>query len=338
MPASRTPEVTKDPDARRSFAHGENCFRAYLAGGSVRFLEEAKNNFDAALRRDDRFHLARLYLGITLTQLRDSDDSIPMLQKLRESGVEFDGQVGLQLAYAHLKRYEDEDFRAAERELEAVANMSLEREQLDPHLQAQAMRVFLYAVMAGRMKDKIQRPHYAQLAVRLGDALLKDIPKSGENTANAALFDIFNGLGIAWMRIGQFGWPGFPNQEDSFQKSESYYQRALSVRPNAAPVLQNLGQLRDIQSKASTDSAHGERVLKLRREAWDFFKRSIEINDQDRFPFYSLAKIVVDDRRRADALDLIEIARTKPGAVKEEELDEVRQSALRLPEATDAKR
>lgn len=330
MTVTKNPEATRDPDARRSFAHGAHCFRAYLAGGSVQFLEEAKTDFAAALRRDDRFHLARFYLGITQTQLRETEESIPELLKLRASGVDFDGQVGLQIAYAHIRRYRDDGYRTAEQELKTVAARALEQKQSDTYLQAKAMEVFLYAVMAGRMDDKTQQPHYAGLAVVSGEEQLKQgVRGSKERITRAVLFDIYNGLGIAWMRIGQYGWEGFFDRVTSLKRAEGYYQQAQSVRPNAVPLLQNLGQLRDIQSDFA---GRPEMARNLRREAQEFFERSLELNDHDQFPFYSLAKIAVKDGRRADALTLIEIGRAKPGAVKDESWNKVLQAALKLPE------
>lgn len=330
MTVTKNPEATKDPDARRSFTHGAHCFRAYLAGGSVRFLEEAKTDFAAALRRDDRFHLARFYLGITQTQLRETDEAIPELLKLREFGVDFDGQVSLQIAYAHIRRYRDDGYRTAEQELKTTLVKASQEKQSDTCLQAKAMEVFLYSVMAGRMHDEAQRPHYAALAVSSGEEQLKQgVGGSNERITHGVLFDIYNGLGIAWMRIGQYGWEGFPDRITSFKKAEGYYQQAQTVRPNAVPLLQNLGQLRDIQSDLA---ARPEMARKLRREAQEFFERSLELNDHDQFPFYSLAKIAVKDGRRADALTLIEIGRAKPGAVKDESWNEVLKTALKLPE------
>jgi hypothetical protein len=314
----------------RSFTHGAHCFRAYLAGGSVRFLEEAKIDFAAALRRDDSFHLARFYLGITQTQLRETDESIPELLKLREFGVDFEGQVSLQIAYANIRRYRDDGYTAAEKELKAVAAEAPEHKQFDACLQARAMEVFLYSVMAGRMEDKSKRSHYAELAVASGEEQLREgVRGSNERITRAVLFDIYNGLGIAWMRIGQNGWQGFPDRVASLKKAEAYYQQAQAVRPNAVPLLQNLGQLRDIQSEFAEES---ERSRNLRREAQEFFERSLEINDHDQFPFYSLAKIAVKDGRKTDAQTLIEIGRSKPGAVRDESWKEVLQAAMNLPD------
>jgi hypothetical protein len=330
MTVTRNSEGTKDPNAKRSFTHGAHCFRAYLAGGSVRFLEEAKTDFAAALRRDDSFHLARFYLGITQTQLRETDESIPELLRLREFGVDFDGQVSLQIAYANIRRYRDDGYSAAEKELKTLAAKASEQKQSDTFLQARAMEVFLYAVMAGRMEDKTKRPHYAGLAVASGEEQLeRGVRGSSEKITRAVLFDIYNGLGIAWMRIGQNGWQGFPDRITSMKKAEGYYQQAQTMRPNAVPLLQNLGQLRDIQSDFAEEP---ERARTLRREAQEFFERSLEVNDHDQFPFYSLAKIAVKDGRKTDAQTLIEIGRSKPGAVKDESWNEVLQAAMKLPD------
>src|SRR5882757_11176900 len=131
------------PEARRSFMHGERSFRAYLAGGNVQFLQDAKANFLQATRRDQNFDLARFYLGITQTQLRETNQSIPTLTELQNAGATFEGQVGLQLAYAHVKAYEDQHYAAAEAELDKVIEDAASRKVDGLRLQAEALKVFL---------------------------------------------------------------------------------------------------------------------------------------------------------------------------------------------------
>lgn len=323
---------TASPEARKSFVHGERSFRAYLAGGNVQFLEGAKTNFLQAIRSDAQFNLARFYLGIAQTQLRETNESIPTFMQLQEAGATFDGQVGLQLAYAHIKVYEDSHYGAAEAELDKVIEQAESRKLSGLRMQAEALKVFLYSVMAGRLKDKERRPHYARRALLLGEKLSMETHDQYRGLANAVLFDTYNGLGIVWMRIGEAEWSGFDDRESSWHKSQQYYDLALTVRPNSVQVLQNIGTLRGLQAQRAREEKLWEQASALLDEAKSLYLRSLEINDHDEFPFYRLADIAIQQGKKREALDRIRVGRTKPGAVKDAEWDEVLKRALELPD------
>jgi hypothetical protein len=323
---------TVSPEARKRFTHGERSFRAYLAGGNVQFLEEAKTNFLQAIRRDSKFDLARFYLGIAQTQLRETDESIPALTQLQQTGATFEGQVALQLAYAHIKTYEDQHYALAENLLDKLVEDATSRGQDGLRLQAEALQVFLYSVMAGHLTDEARRPHYAQLALQLGDKLVTESYDEDEAVLKATLFDTYNGLGIVWMRIGQERWLGFDNPETSWAYSQQYYLNALALRPNAVPVLQNIGSLQLLRSELAQQNGQPELAASLRSEAKTLYLRSLEFNDHDQFPFYRLAQIAVAEQKKQEALGYIQVGVTKPGAVKDSEWNEVFMRANELPD------
>ena len=144
MPFSRDPEQR---NSRHNFVLGEQSLRAYLAGGNVRFLEDAEASFDAISRNDQRYDTARFYLGITKTQLRKTNESIPIFEELKgrtplsASSSDLADKIALQLAYAHIKTYTDAGYEAAEtqlQELEHTANVKGDRALLG---QSQAIHV-----------------------------------------------------------------------------------------------------------------------------------------------------------------------------------------------------
>lgn len=309
-----------------------------MAGGNVHFLQDASASFNRAVLQDKRFDLARFYLGVTQTQLRKTDESIPILERLRDRGVELDGQVRMQLAYAHIKRYRQEDYSIAESELENVVRSASKRKREGVRLQAQALQVFLYSVMAGHLKDENhlkqedQRRLYARRTLDLGQQVLNRVPLIQDQAiSRAAQFDVLNGMGIAWMRIANAEWAGFEARTTSWAMAQSYYDQALDLRPSAVVVLQNIGTMRLLQAERAEKTGDAAGASAFRADAERLYLRSIEMNDHDQFPFYRLAQIAVAAKKRQEALDYIQVGRTKSGAVKEEEWNKVLQEALMLP-------
>ena len=313
--------------ALKSFVLGERSLRAYLAGGNVRFLEEAEANFGRLRPSDKRYDEARFLLGITKTQLRKSNDSIDILQDLRIRNREkkdggnpnFDRKISLQLAFANIKKYTDAGYAAAEKELEDLIHATKD-EQL--RLQAQSIQAFLYAVMAGRSKEfKAQRPHFARTALELGEELLK----MGQSSLTVR-FEALNALGITWMRIAEGNWEGFGDREDSWEKSQNFYDEALAIVPNSVRVLQNIAKLRIVQFEQNFP---GDRFALL-GEAKELVARSLEVNTQDQYPFSELAKIALLEGDKRSALAFINTGRSKPGSVKPEEWAKLEAAAKAL--------
>jgi tetratricopeptide (TPR) repeat protein len=339
---------------QRNFLLGERSLRAYLAGGNVRFLEDAEANLSMIGPDAKQYKNARFYLGITKAQLRKADESIDILEKLqkrvsseRKRGLEVDfaDRISLQLAYAHIKKYTDEEFEAAEKILDGLVLSASSKDSVDLALQAKSLQAFLYSVMAGNSKLELQRSEFARKALTIGHEVLKD-----PGSTPAVRFEAFNALGIAWMRLAHSedrvasadGTAGEGSQTpdrtstlkkgsegdaaESWKKAEDSFEQALTIIPNSVRVLQNMATLRLEQVKQGI--AKDPSVLLA--EAKQLVKRSLEVNDQDQFPFYQLARIAVAEKDKASALEYIREGRGRPGAVKEKSWETVKSAAEAL--------
>jgi|SRR5215813_9512137 len=323
------------------FALGERSLRAYLAGGNAQFLKDAEDNLSFVGFQNERYLYARFYLAITKAQLRKADESIAILKELQQrvssepakvSDLELARKIPLQLAYAYIKTYTEEGYRLAEQELRGIFS-SARKNPSDVLLQAESLQVFLYSVMAGRAESENDRPAFARKALALGKNLLEE-PESSPGVQ----FEALNALGITWMRIAEAGWEGFAYTESSWITAQNYFDRALAIVPNSVRVLQNLAKLKLIQArkglledttKRSPDTSGTERRTLL-EQAKQLVMRSIEVNDQDQYPFKQLAEIAIEQRDGKAALSFIREGRNKPGAVKPEEWAKVEAEAMEV--------
>ncbi len=300
---------------------GERSLRAYFAGGNVRFLRDAEANFGALQPGDPSFGNAQFYLGVTKTQLRKTKESIKIFEELRKSaGKALANQISLQLAYAHIKNYTENDYLTAETELDQLTTTATESRDLDLLLQTKAIQVFLYSVLAGRSENKNSKSQYAAKALELGNYILNSVDNDADST-QALRFEALNALGITWMRLGQFG-----EEKDRvacWTKAQTYYDQALMIIPNSVRVLQNMAQLRLLQVELS--SPH--EPLVLLEQAKQYCVLSLEVSDQDQFPFLLLAQIAVQLGDIKGAWGYIYTGRSRPGAVKEESWVKVENAA-----------
>ena len=92
------------------------------------------------------------------------------------------------------------------------------------------------------------------------------------------------------------------------------------------PVLQNMATLRLIEVEQET----AKDATVLLTEAKQYVMRSLEVNDQDQFPFYQLARIAVKEKDKGAALGYIREGRTRQGAVKEKSWAAVESAAEAL--------
>lgn len=340
---------------QRSFLLGERSLRAYLAGGNVRFLKDAEANLSLVSPNARQYGDARFYLGITKAQLRKADESIEILTKLREtvstkrgirSQVDLVDRISLQLAYAYIKKYTDEGFDAADKILGTLVSSSGAKNSSDMFLQAKSLQAFLYSVMAGYSKRVEKKPQFVRQALTIGKEVLEE-----SQASPAVRFEALNALGIAWMRFAENSreaivspqllgdsrtegrtstikadWVGIDDKADGWAQAEDYFDQALAIIPNSVRVLQNKATLRLLQLDLGV-AKDPSRVLK---EAKESVQRSLEINDQDQFPFYQMARIAVKEKDKASALNYAREGRNKPGAVKEESWAKVESDANAL--------
>jgi tetratricopeptide (TPR) repeat protein len=327
--------VSESLTSKQSFVLGERSLRAYLAGGGVRFLEDAEASFSALRPEDRAFDYARFYLGVAKTQLRKTSESIKIFEELRNRTTYLnDGlktQIPLQLAYAQIKTYTSEGFKAAEEELRRVEESAVNAKDEELLLQTKAIKVFLYSVLSVYGEDVDLMPTNAENAVKLGEELLDTVPTTADS-GRALRFEALNALGIAWMRIGEKQWNGFADRATSWGNAQRFYDQALQIIPNSLRVLQNLARLRLLQ--VDLDPTRDKEVLL--EQAKEYCERSLEVSDQDQYPFYLLAQIATKQSDARAAWENIHIGRAKPGAVKEKEWVEVEDAARRTEQAKGA--
>jgi tetratricopeptide (TPR) repeat protein len=327
MLSSKDSPAPQKRDAEHSFIFGEQSLRAYLAGGNVHFLQDAEASFDAIGPSEQRYDVARFYLGVTKTQLRKTAESIPILEDLqkRKSGElgsspsDLGNKIALQLAYAHIKTYTDSGFAAAEAQLKELEKTAKQQGDAPLLTQSQAIQVFLYSVMAGYSGQKERRPDFAGKSLNLGEELLNTAPFAPE-----VKFEALNAMGIAWMRIGEGGWDNQSrNRAECWDKAQWYYDEALRIIPNSVRVLENLATLRMIQVTKDLKLD----VPPLLLEAKDYCLRSLAVNDQDQFPYLQLARIAAAQGDAKTAIDAARTGRTRPGVVTEDKWKRVEEVA-----------
>jgi hypothetical protein len=106
-------------------------------------------------------------------------------------------------------------------------------------------------------------------------------------------------------------------------KAQSYYDEALMIIPNSIRVLHNMAQLRLLQVRLSSPNEPSILLEQARR----YCELSLEVSDQDQFPFYLLAQIAVQLGDIKGAWEYIYTGRSRPGAVKEQDWVKVENAA-----------
>lgn len=307
----------RDTDnSKRSFLLGERSLRAYFAGGNVRFLRDAEASFNAVDEKYRRYDFARFYLGVAKAQLRKENESISILEDLRERQLSRPfgpksnllDKIALQLAYAHVKKYTEDGYCAAESQLQSLEERAKRTKDRYLLVQTKSIQAFLYSVMAGRSKRKEDRPEFARIALNIGEELLSTVSSMAE-----VRFEAFNALGITWMRIAEANWSGFKPREECWRKSQESYDEALKIIPNSVRVLQNLAKLRMLQIANGTYDDPSP----LLNDAREYCLRSLSVNDQDQYPYIELAKIALAQGNPEKALEEVRTGRTRDGSVKD---------------------
>lgn len=308
---------TRDAEAFSSFVQGRVLLDLYLQSGDGERLKQACDLFARASKRDANFHIARLYLGVSQTELRDSAAAISNLKELVEK-QHYLPEAHLQLAYAYTKRYEGADYVIAEHELQeakAAAEKATRSDLLDL---IEAYRIFLLAVRGGRGQDEPeQRKNYLQEAITGGQKILANLAAvdRSPDEKNAIEFEANNAMGIAFMWRGK----QFPARQDpmaDWTEAEKHFRRALAVRPKAVRALQNMGTLRMFQGDYLYGLRDEEAAKQLYEEAKGYFVQSLALNPFDQFPHYRMAVLSVKTDQWSDAQKFVDSGRTQKGAVK----------------------
>jgi tetratricopeptide (TPR) repeat protein len=329
MPSNALP--TSNPDALRNFVAGNDHFRTYLASGDGLRLKEARQSFTSAAELDPGFQLAVFYRSVAQNELREADSAINGLSTLLAQGVRFRTEVLIHLAYAHIKRYTDDDYFEAERLLKEGRKDAGNRHRKDLQLLIDSLRVFLYAVMGGRLSDRDRRPQFLEQSLQLGEGLLQrelNCP-SGPGQIEAR-FEVLNGLGIALMRKGQAA-PDIVEKYRYWAEAEQRFRDALDLRPTAVRAMHNMGSLKGMQAQQTPQE--GERA-ELFKQAKSWLIHSLQLNPNDQFPHYRLSQLLALTGEWLGAQKYYDSGRQQSGAVKEKDWLTL-QSAIERRNASD---
>jgi tetratricopeptide (TPR) repeat protein len=317
---------TQDSEAFSNFVRGRVLFQGYLESGNGEQLNQAKDRFAEATVRDPNFDIAKLYLAVTETELRDSDAAIPALRELVDKRS-YLPEAHVQLAYAHIKKYRDEGYPVAQEELDKAEHDATteNREYLIELITS--YRVFLLAVRGGRQTDlsREQRRNYLNQALELGEKVLRQTAAAEQDCRPAersAQFEANNALGVALMWLGQW-FPTEPSFSESWMRSEYYFRAALTLRPKSVRTLQNLGLLYTLRGDREPRASAKEALYK---QAIDFVTQSVELNPYDQYPHYQLAALLIKVGDWDQAQKSFERGIVQKGAVSQETWAKVREA------------
>lgn len=317
---------TADADAFSNFVQGRALFQEYLGNGSGEELNQARDHFATATARDPEFDIAKLYLAVTQTELRDTRAAIPVLEQLvlKKS---FLPEAHVQLAYAHIKLYTDHDFAEADKELDKAAAAAKTEERNDLSDLIGAYRVFLFAVRGGRGHEGLdQKRKYLESAKTLGSKLLKRpvVAAAKASLESMAIqFEVNNGMGIANLWLGEL-FPADPQAPQSWVESEGYFQAALFLRPKSVRVLQNMGLLYMVRGdRAEKEPA---RAQEFYGRAKDFVGQSLKLNPFDQYPHYQMALLSIKTGDWPTAQTYVDSGMKQQGAVGSEKWETLKEA------------
>src|ERR1700728_783257 len=311
---------TKDVEALSSFVQGRALFQAYLGSAHGEELQNACERFATAAARDSEFDIARLYLAVTQTELREPDAAIPNLEELIER-KRYVAEAYVQLAYAHIKRYRDIDYVAADRERQNAINAARSAHREDLIDLIQAYRIFLLAVRGGRGTEELAvRKQYLTQAITDGRKLLDRVSarKSASDQDLAIQFEARNALGIAFLWMGELFWSE-PNAASAWTEAERYLDSARALRPNSVRALQNMGLLRMLQA----DRVHDDPVKAnaLYEEAKQFVGESLSLNSFDQYPHFQMALLLARTGNWTEAKRFLDQGKNQKGAISAKKWD-----------------
>lgn len=323
-PELPTPVPTEQPEALKYFVEGSGQFHEYLGSGSSNKLELASQMFQAAVDSDPGFDLAVFYHALTKTELRDPKTAITELQSLIEKGVAFLPEAYLHLAYAHAKKYTDNDFYKAEEALDRAMAEAKRTEEKNLKPIIETYRVFLYAVMGGRLKeaDIQKKEKYIDKAIKLGRKLLLEwLLRRDQQSMSLTKLELHNALGIAYMRKGAAS-KQFPKRQSKYWNLASkHFRAALDLRLNPVRVHQNMGTFLRVQGRQYRENEGQEdrnKANEFYQKAVHEYEVSIAINSLDPFPHYALARLYARLAQWDLAQKYLDSGRQQSGAVSGE--------------------
>lgn len=330
IPTDQTGLRPPQPEAFRNFVEGVREFRRYQETDRGEDLRAAEKAFSLAAETDPGFLLARFHHAVTLAHLRDHDKAIRILEDLASWNVPFQVEVLYHLSYAYFKKYDLQSLRKAESILSEAEQLAQKTEKEFLILLTQAMRILLYAVLGGREAAhpedfEERKKKYLSEAATIGEQLLSDrrIAALGSPEKSDVLLEVQNGLGVAYMRLGENADLLGRDREVMWQKAEESFRAVLQIQPTNTSVLQNLGTLRRLQGNFLRRTGQLDTCHQRYAESRSFYLKSLSINSLDQFPHYSVSVCSVYLEDWEIAQEYLDSGRSQKGAVRKELFDKL---------------
>ncbi|MBZ5590966.1 MAG: tetratricopeptide repeat protein [Acidobacteriia bacterium] len=279
-------------------------------------MKMARESFNEATKFDPRFQLAVFYRSVVASELRDADAAIQGFEELLKASTDFRAEVLLQLAYAHIKRYRDDDYFKAEQFLTDGRRAAKDHGQKELVVMADALKVFLYSVMGGRLSNRSSRLGYLEQAVRLGEGLLIDQTEFENGIPTEARFEVLNGLGIAYTRKGE-KMPA--SRQEFWTTAEARLKEALDLRPTSVRAMQNMGLLQGMQGFEALHDGKSDQAGVFFQQARDRYRESLDLNPNDQYPHYRMSQLSAVAGDWEEARRYFASGQKQNGAVKPEE-------------------
>jgi tetratricopeptide (TPR) repeat protein len=326
-------QLTANPNAFRQFLEGVERFQAYLTNNVGDELLHARNALNLALKEDPGFEAALFYKALVLTHQRLTDEAIDILERLKASEVPFLAEVCYHLAYAYAKKYKWEALIKAEESLEESRRLAETEKRLDLLLLIRPSKTFIYAIWGGREMGhgsdfEERKKKYLPLAIKTGMEVLADPDLNGlDPKLNIAVrVEAHNGLGIAYVRMGENSTLFGEEKESYWTRAEQHFKSSLSLQSRNVRVLQNLGWLRELQGISFYKQGMQDASKQSFHEARTWIEESVRLNPFDQYPHMRLCELSIFSEDWDSAQQHYQAALGQPGEVRREKFERLREA------------
>ena len=285
------------PSAFRNFVEGMERFNNYLRSDDGEELQAATKAFASAASLDPSFILARFHQAVAFGHIRQEEDAIRIFEELVFQAPPFLPEIYYNLGQAYLHTYRYAEVLKAQDAFERAEAIAREDDRVYLMFLARASKVLLYGVLGGRElrhpKDFEERKTTCLPAgERLGNEVLADgkiLRSLNKREKDDVYLEAHNGLGVVYMRMGQYAEPLKRERTDMWKWSEAQFEACLNIQPTLTPTLHNLGTLHRIQGQYLWRTGKIEDAKQQFCKAREYYVEALRINRHDQFPYHAAA-------------------------------------------------
>jgi tetratricopeptide (TPR) repeat protein len=315
-----------NPGAFRNFVEGMERFNNYLRSDNGEELQAATKAFESAANEDPSFLLARFHQAVAFAHIRQEDDAIRVFEELVFEAPTFLPEIYYNLAQAYLHTYRYAEVLKAEHAFDSAEAMARRGGRSYLVYLSRASKVLLYGVLGGRRlghADDFQerKAKYLPAGERLGEEVLADrrgLHSLRKSEADDVRLEAHNGLGVVYMRMGQYAELLKKEPAEMWKSSEGHFKACLDIQPTLTPTLHNLGTLHRLEGHSLWRAGRMAEAKQEFSEAREYYVSSIRINRYDRFPYYGAAVCSVYVEDWPAAFEYLSIGQKQRGQVRKE--------------------